>query len=113
MFGEAETWFTKWRELRGDPGAFKTYIPAFCAALGRIDEAKNMMKEVERDLAVSPVAYAYYHMWLGNIDLAFKFLEKAYETRDSELYDVKVDPNLDPLRSDPRFEALLKKLHLS
>jgi hypothetical protein len=52
-------------------------------------------------------------MWLGNIDLAFEFLDKACETGDSELYDVKVDPNLDPLRFDPRYRVLLQKLHLS
>jgi adenylate cyclase len=114
MLDEAARWFSKWRGLIiGDPLGHKALEAVSYAALGRVDEAKAMMKEAERDPESSPVLYAYYHMWLGNIDLAFQFLDKACQARDYWLNDIKVEPNWDPLRSDPRFAILLQKLHLA
>ncbi len=51
------------------------------------------------------------HIGLGDKDQAIDFLEKTYEDRDGySIAFVKVDPFLDPLRSDPRFEALVQKV---
>jgi tetratricopeptide (TPR) repeat protein len=47
---------------------------------------------------------------LGEKDKAFAALNTAYENRESDLLWVKVDPLLDPLRNDPRFQELLKKI---
>ena len=47
---------------------------------------------------------------LGQTDRAFEWLEKAYSYRDFFLTYVKVHPYMDPLRSDPRYEAMLKKI---
>jgi hypothetical protein len=47
---------------------------------------------------------------LGEKDRAFAELNKAYENRISSLLYLKVEPQLDPLRSDPRFQELLKKV---
>ena len=49
---------------------------------------------------------------LGNRDQAFRWLEKAYEQRSGYLVLLKVDPELDNLRSDHRFEAHLRRLNL-
>jgi tetratricopeptide (TPR) repeat protein len=46
----------------------------------------------------------------GEIDQAFVALNQAVEARDPGLYTLPVDPFLDPLRPDPRFAALLKRL---
>jgi hypothetical protein len=48
---------------------------------------------------------------LGESDQAFQWLEKAYEGHRLLLW-LKVDPEYDPLRSDPRFSALLRKMGL-
>ena len=45
-------------------------------------------------------------------DHVFASLEKAYEQRDSGIVFMKVDPLFDPLRSDPRFQTLLRKIGL-
>ena len=47
---------------------------------------------------------------LGNKDQAFAELNKAYEIRLSSLCWLKVEPQMDPLRSDPRFVELLRKM---
>ena len=48
---------------------------------------------------------------LGNKDAAFAELEKAYQAHDFFLQRVKVDPYMDPLRDDPRFNDLVKRLN--
>ena len=53
------------------------------------------------------------HASLDEKDKAFEWLEKAYALSKSRIVDVKVDPMLDGLRSDPRFEDLLRKIGLS
>jgi TolB-like protein/Tfp pilus assembly protein PilF len=47
---------------------------------------------------------------LGEKDKAFAALNSAYQNRESEMLPIKVDPLLDPLRDDPRFQELLKKM---
>ena len=49
---------------------------------------------------------------LGENDKAFKFLEKAFEDR-REIVFVKVEPQLDNIRSDPRYADLLRRVGLS
>ena len=57
-----------------------------------------------------PLAAAY--IALKNYNEAINMLEAAYKVRAIELYWVKVDPELDPIRNEPRFKALLKKMNL-
>jgi hypothetical protein len=62
---------------------------------------------------VSPLAVALIHTGLGNKDRAFEWLEKAYQDRDTIFINYLRDPQLDGLRSDPRFQNLLARLQLS
>ncbi len=50
---------------------------------------------------------------LGEKDQAFAWLERAYEERSFMMLYLKVAPNLDPLRSDPRFADLLRRVGLT
>ncbi len=60
---------------------------------------------------VSPYAIAYLHCSLGDKDKAFQWLEKAYQERNSMLAFLKVDPLFDPLRSDSRFQDLVRRMN--
>jgi hypothetical protein len=48
---------------------------------------------------------------LGEIDLALTRLEEAYEARDFWMVWLKVQPEFDALRAEPRFQRLLRKVH--
>jgi len=49
---------------------------------------------------------------MGNRDEALRWLEKAYEQRSGYVALLKVDPELDNLHSDPRFQPLLRRMNL-
>jgi hypothetical protein len=61
---------------------------------------------------VAPSRPAMVWMDLGDRDRAFALLEKACSERDSGLHYLKSEPSFDPIRSDPRFQQLLKCFHL-
>lgn len=60
-----------------------------------------------------PQDVAHFYARLGDKDKAFAWLEKAYEERSESLTWLKVDPAYDPLRADPRFNDLLRRVGLS
>ncbi|MGI8882954.1 MAG: tetratricopeptide repeat protein [Pyrinomonadaceae bacterium] len=72
---------------------------------------KRLEQEIEEARSESPELFnmAEIYAQLGEKDLAFKWLERAIENRSYEVMYLKVAPNLDPLRSDPRFDDLLKR----
>jgi hypothetical protein len=60
---------------------------------------------------VFPSVFAYAYLGLGDKDQALTFLERAYEEQDPGLFTLKVSPLLDPLRSEPRFQALMRRVN--
>jgi serine/threonine-protein kinase len=81
--------------------------------LGRPRASQRALDEL---IALGPDAPAYMiaviYAWRGERDPAFGWLERAYEKRDYWLSWVKFDPFLRNLHGDPRYTALLKKMHL-
>jgi serine/threonine-protein kinase len=61
---------------------------------------------------VSPALWMLLHLGLGEKDKALDWLEKCYEDQDGNCSGLKVEPMFDPLRNEPRFQALLKKVGL-
>ena len=85
------------------------------ARSGRRDKAEEMIKRFRE---IGKTQYAVSHRIaciyaaLGDNDKAFAELEKAFEARDWELHRIKLYPFMDPLRDDPRFKDLLKRMNL-
>jgi len=73
-------------------------------------EIRRLREESKRRY-VSPAAFACLFAALGEKDQAFSYLEKAYEDRDSILPGLQVDPLFDFLRSDSRFQNLLRRMN--
>jgi TolB-like protein/DNA-binding winged helix-turn-helix (wHTH) protein/Tfp pilus assembly protein PilF len=84
------------------------------AKAGRRHEAQETLEELRRvsKPRPSPFRIAYVDIGLGNIDQAFDGLKKAVVARDWQMGMLKVEPAFDALRSDPRFDALLKSAGL-
>ena len=59
-----------------------------------------------------PYGVAEVFAYRGERDLAFTWLDRAYVVRDPDLNLVRADPLLVPLRDDPRYKALLRKMNL-
>ncbi len=85
------------------------------AKTGRRQEAEAVIskwKEDEKTKYIADYWLAITYAALGEKDAAFAELEKAYQSRDWFFQRIKVDPFLDPLRDDPRFAAIVKRLNL-
>jgi DNA-binding winged helix-turn-helix (wHTH) protein/TolB-like protein len=73
----------------------------------------ELVRERLRTMGVSsPLALVPLYVDLGDSDLAIESLEKAYEAREVNMVWLKVDPFLDGVRSDPRFQELLRRMRL-
>jgi hypothetical protein len=86
-----------------------------CAASGDKEEANGILWELESKLAAEDrlaLLSALLFTALDIKDRAFQQLHRAYEIREPGLLFLKVAPWLDPLRSDPRYGALVEKLGL-
>jgi TolB-like protein/DNA-binding winged helix-turn-helix (wHTH) protein len=84
------------------------------ALSGNHSEALKLLAELDvlsRKQYVSPFYVAIVYLGLGKNDVAMTWLQKAYADRSNGLVFFKVEPELDPIRSDPRFISLLTKLN--
>ena len=115
MYKEAIPEIQQAIELTGGfPGSFGHLGYAY-AMLGQKDEAEKILHELEersKKEYIGPTALMLIHTALGDIDKSFECLEKAIEERDPNLSLMKVLPEFDIVRSDPRFKAFLKKMNL-
>ena len=93
------------------------YKPAVLSYAYAISGNKISAKaELEKGLAKcpdqSPYNVAKIYVAMNNYNDALNQLEKAYQVRDVWMYHLSVDPVFDPIRNEPRFKALLKKMNL-
>jgi tetratricopeptide (TPR) repeat protein len=86
------------------------------ARAGRVAAARKTIAKLEghvQENGVGRYEIALVYTGLGENEEAFKWLEEAYKARDVGFVYLKIDPCLDPLRSDPRFEDLLQRVGLA
>jgi TolB-like protein/DNA-binding winged helix-turn-helix (wHTH) protein/Tfp pilus assembly protein PilF len=80
---------------------------------GRRDEAQRDLDELlryNRHHRLDPMIYVTPYVGVGDKDQAFAWLEKSIAVHSPGLVALKVDPVFDPIRSDPRFEAVLRRV---
>jgi tetratricopeptide (TPR) repeat protein len=86
------------------------------AAARNTAEARKVLEDLHslaKKQYVLPYGFALIHTGLGENDEALAWLERAYQDRNSWLPFLQVEPRLDPLRSDPRFQDLLRRMNLA
>ncbi len=85
---------------------------ATSGAKGYYEKRLEFLKEDAETSRVSPYSIAAVYARLGNNDETFKWLEKAYRDRDVYVVYLKIDPQFDALRSDPRIMDLMRRIGL-
>jgi len=79
----------------------------------KANQTVSTLKDYVQKRGVGTYEIALVYAGLGNKDEAFAWLEKSYKARDKGLTYLKLDPCVDPLRSDPRFQHLLRRVGLT
>jgi tetratricopeptide (TPR) repeat protein len=88
-----------------------TYLACAVARAGRIEATLQLLDDLlQRREHVPPRCFVFLYAELGKTDLAFEWLERAYEAHDSGLLALRVMPLYDRLRPDPRYQQMLRKL---
>ncbi|MGA9529258.1 MAG: winged helix-turn-helix domain-containing protein [Terriglobales bacterium] len=113
QFAEALAALSKW----DDDASWKWAWLAF--AYGRSGQdalARQALEKVQRryereHMSLDPVLWAY--VGAGNHDEAFAWFDKAYVDHSNLLTSLKVNPGFDGLRADPRFQNLMRRVHLT
>ena len=131
--GCLHAWYVRgWAELgRGDPAAAvaafergvalspDAFSLAYLAhALGRSGQTSPAHAILDDLTArrtreyIAEFIFVLVYSGLGEIDAAFESIEKCYTERDSRLFWLQVVPCFNPLRNDPRYDALARRLQL-
>ena len=113
MYEEAVAEHRKANNMFGETTGGLTYLGCALAGAGRRSEAqaiRDRLKATEE--YVSPEELAGLYAMLGDKEGALAELEKAYATHDLQLQVLKIDLHLDSLRSDPRFQDLVRRVGL-
>jgi TolB-like protein/Tfp pilus assembly protein PilF len=82
---------------------------------GKRREALEVVKQLQRAASIrhiDPHYIADIYIGLRDKELAFAWLEKAYKEHSPGIIMLKVDPKYDPIRSDPRFADLMRRIHI-
>ncbi|HTG49823.1 MAG TPA: tetratricopeptide repeat protein, partial [Gemmatimonadales bacterium] len=107
------------RELRAaiqQGGATSAYLAALghvYGTSGQRREALRLLDELEtrsKTRYVSPLDLATVRLGLGDTDSALALLSRAVQAHDGGLHFLAVDPRYEPLRRDPRFQCLLRRI---
>jgi serine/threonine protein kinase/tetratricopeptide (TPR) repeat protein len=109
----ALTWFRRAQSMERAPRAWDALIVRALAVLGQRDEADAILARLEEEshrqyLRGEIIAMGYAAV--GDLDKAFGSLERAYQARSAGLMYLKIDPGYEPLRNDPRYEDLVKRI---
>jgi TolB-like protein/Flp pilus assembly protein TadD len=114
MYDAAIAEFQKISDLGAKTLALSGLGQAYAAA-GKRNEAEKALaelQEISRQRYVSPSVFALIYAALGDKDQAFGWLDKSIDEHDLITARLKVDARFDPLRSDPRFAEIAKRVGL-
>ena len=100
--------------MERSPGSIEALATAYGYA-GRRKEAVRLINELKQRRQTSYVPAGVFvgpYLALGDYDEAFTWLERAYQEKSETLQYLKVDPFFDPVRADPRFADLVRRVGL-
>jgi serine/threonine protein kinase/Flp pilus assembly protein TadD len=115
MFEDAVTAFQRAIDLAGDTPVMLSALAHAYAVSGRRREAEGMLETLKERATreyVPAFGVATVYAGLGDKEQAFEWLERAYQERSSWLLSLKVEPIFADLRSEPRFQDLVRRVGL-
>ncbi|HSE68184.1 MAG TPA: protein kinase, partial [Gemmatimonadales bacterium] len=116
--GDAKTaleWYRRGQGMERAVRSYDAHIARALAALGERDEAEAILgrlDEESRQHYVRSEVLAMGYAAVGDLDKAFAALERAYQARSAGLIYLHLDPGYAPLRSDPRYAELVRRIGL-
>jgi TolB-like protein/Flp pilus assembly protein TadD len=115
LFDEARAEYEEGRRLSGGVAGPSFGLAHLEAASGNTAEARRILAELTEARSrrvVSAWGIAALHASLGDVDEAFRWLDIAIEERAAGMILLRVHPRLDPIRSDPRYGPLVRRVGL-
>jgi DNA-binding winged helix-turn-helix (wHTH) protein/Flp pilus assembly protein TadD len=116
MFAQALANTEMLRRLYGEGPWYWSSLAYIYGRAGQPERARHeleRLEELSRHEQFDPVIMLWAHLGMGDKEEALADLEKAYSEHFSILITLKVEPGFDPLRSDPRFQDLLRRVGLA
>ncbi|HEX8088653.1 MAG TPA: protein kinase [Blastocatellia bacterium] len=116
MYAEARSEFEKCLALSGNDTETMAALGHAYAVAGEQGRARQVMNDLialSKDRYVPSYLIAIIWMGLGDVDATFEWLERAYEERYGFLAYLGAGPIFDPIRSDPRYEELARRVGLA
>lgn len=116
MYNEAIAKMLKARSLQGDDPVVLMELGCAYALDGQKGEAQKIidtLKEKSSREYIDSALIGLVYIALGKKDDAFNWLSKAFDARSAWMIWLKVDPHFDPVRSDPRFNELMKRVGIT
>jgi serine/threonine-protein kinase len=114
-FDESLAAFQRAIQLTPHSPRMRAALARASAMCGKQKEALEILDELKilsEKRYVSPFELASVHFALGQPDVGFEWLKKAFQDRCFELISINVDPRFDSIKSDPRFAPLHRQLGL-
>ena len=115
-FAQALADTEKVRRIDDSPGIWALQAYVYGRAGQQVQARRALLKFEQsnrRGQVDAPVALAVAYAGMGYKEKLFICLQEAFAERSNSLVDLKVDPMYDPFRSDPRFQALLRRVGLA
>jgi eukaryotic-like serine/threonine-protein kinase len=110
-YSEAVQSVRKALQISPDNLTFHADLASVLAIIGQKEQAMQILNDLlARKEYVPPVDIAAIYIGLKDKEKALEWLEKAYEVRSDQITYINKEPRFDPLRSDPRFQDLLRRI---
>jgi len=115
LFAQALADLEQWRGSDETPWSLmmEAYVHGRAGRRVQARQALEKLERIRRRRPMDPAPLLLAHVGLGNTEAAFALLEEAYTEHSTALPSLKVNPIYDPLRDDPRFDDLMRRIGLT
>ncbi len=113
--GEAVAALERAHQLSGGSPFTLGFLAYACGRAGRAVQARSLLHgaaEAAKRAYVPPTTFAFGYVGLDEWDAALEWFDRAVEARDPLAMPIKTYQFLDPIREDPRYHTLLRKMNL-